>query len=61
MYVWRNVDKEEKEIPLPNVTTDVLNKVIAFLKYNADCPMKEIGASPSSFPPPSHNLNRFPA
>ena len=35
-------DKEEKEIPLPNVRTVVLKKVVEFLKHQAATPMKEI-------------------
>jgi hypothetical protein len=36
------VDKEEKDIPLPNVKTAVLNRVVAYLKYHVDNPAKEI-------------------
>jgi len=35
-------DKEEKEIPLPNVKSKVLTKVISYLKYHAETPAKEI-------------------
>jgi len=35
-------DKEEKEIPLPNVKSKVLQKVISYLKYHAENPVKEI-------------------
>jgi len=35
-------DKEEKEIPLPNVKSKVLQKVISYLKYHAENPPKEI-------------------
>jgi len=35
-------DKEEKEIPLPNVKSAVLNKVVAYMKYHVDNPAKEI-------------------
>jgi S-phase kinase-associated protein 1 len=35
-------DKEEKEIPLPNVKSAILNKVVAYLKYHVDNPAKEI-------------------
>jgi len=35
-------DKEEKEIPLPNVKSAVLNKVITYLTYHAESPAKEI-------------------
>jgi len=35
-------DKEEKEIPLPNVKGAVLSKVVAWMKYHVDNPMKEI-------------------
>jgi S-phase kinase-associated protein 1 len=35
-------DKDEKEIPLPNVKTPVLNKVVAYMKYHVDNPAKEI-------------------
>jgi len=35
-------DKEEKEIPLPNVKSAVLRKVIVFLEYHSTTPSKEI-------------------
>lgn len=35
-------DSEEKEIPLPNVKTDVLTKIVDYMKYHADSPAKEI-------------------
>jgi Skp1 family, tetramerisation domain len=35
-------DKEEKEIPLPNVKSAVLHKVVAYLKYHVENPAKEI-------------------
>jgi len=35
-------DKEEKEIPLPNVKGPVLNKVVSYMKYHAENPAKEI-------------------
>lgn len=35
-------DKEENEIPLPNVKSEVLQKVIQYMKYHADVPPKEI-------------------
>jgi len=35
-------DKEEKEIPLPNVKSTVLTKVIQYLKYHSENPAKEI-------------------
>jgi len=35
-------DKDEKEIPLPNVKSAVLNKVVAYMKYHVDNPAKEI-------------------
>jgi S-phase kinase-associated protein 1 len=35
-------DKEENEIPLPNVKSTVLNKVVAYMKYHVDNPPKEI-------------------
>ena len=36
------LDKSETEIPLPNVKTSVLNKVVKYLVYHADNPAKEI-------------------
>jgi len=35
-------DKEEREIPLPNVKAAVLQKVTAYMKYHVDNPAKEI-------------------
>jgi S-phase kinase-associated protein 1 len=35
-------DKEEKEIPLPNVKSSILKKVILYLKYHFRNPAKEI-------------------
>jgi S-phase kinase-associated protein 1 len=35
-------DQEETEIPLPNVKTEVLNKVVQYMKYHCDNPPKEI-------------------
>ena len=35
-------DKEENEIPLPNVKSHVLKKVIDYLKYHVDNPAREI-------------------
>ena len=35
-------DKEEKEIPLPNVKSAVLNKVVSYMKYHVENPAKEI-------------------
>lgn len=35
-------DKDEKEIPLPNVKSAVLTKVVAYMKYHVDNPAKEI-------------------
>jgi len=35
-------DKEEKEIPLPNVKGAVLKKVVDYLNYHAENPAKEI-------------------
>lgn len=35
-------DTEEKEIPLPNVKTEVLRKVVQYMKYHAENPSKEI-------------------
>jgi S-phase kinase-associated protein 1 len=35
-------DKDEKEIPLPNVKSAVLNKVVSYMKYHVDNPAKEI-------------------
>jgi len=35
-------DKEENEIPLPNVKSSVLKKVVEYMKYHADNPAKEI-------------------
>jgi len=35
-------DKDEKEIPLPNVKGAVLNKVVTYMKYHTDNPAKEI-------------------
>jgi hypothetical protein len=32
------IDKEEKEIPLPNVKLAILNKVVAYLKYRSNPP-----------------------
>ena len=36
------LDKSETEIPLPNVKTSVLNKVVKYLVYHAENPAKEI-------------------
>jgi len=35
-------DKEEKEIPLPNVKSAVLKKVVDYMNYHTDNPAKEI-------------------
>jgi len=35
-------DKEEKEIPLPNVKGTTLTKVVEYMKYHAENPPKEI-------------------
>jgi S-phase kinase-associated protein 1 len=35
-------DKEENEIPLPNVKGAVLSKVVQYMRYHADQPPKEI-------------------
>lgn len=35
-------DKEEKEIPLPNVKSAILGKVVVYMKYHIDNPAKEI-------------------
>lgn len=35
-------DKDESEIPLPNVKTAVLKKVAVYMKYHSDNPAKEI-------------------
>jgi len=35
-------DKEEREIPLPNVKAAVLQKVTTYMKYHVDNPAKEI-------------------
>jgi len=35
-------DTEEKEIPLPNVKGEVLEKVVSYMTYHADNPAKEI-------------------
>ena len=35
-------DKEEKEIPLPNVKGKILAKVIEYLKYHSGNPAKDI-------------------
>jgi len=35
-------DTKEKEIPLPNVKTEVLKKVVQYMKYHADNPAKDI-------------------
>jgi len=35
-------DKEEREIPLPNVKSTVLQKVTQYMKYHVDNPAKEI-------------------
>eukprot|EP00462_Mataza_sp_D1_P005276 CAMPEP_0175104776 /NCGR_PEP_ID=MMETSP0086_2-20121207/9969_1 /TAXON_ID=136419 /ORGANISM="Unknown Unknown, Strain D1" /LENGTH=177 /DNA_ID=CAMNT_0016380313 /DNA_START=44 /DNA_END=577 /DNA_ORIENTATION=+ len=35
-------DKDEIEIPLPNVKGSVLNKVVQYMKYHCDNPSKEI-------------------
>jgi len=35
-------DKDEKEIPLPNVKANVLEKVTTYMKYHVDNPAKEI-------------------
>ena len=35
-------DKDEKEIPLPNVKSAVLRKVVTYLQYHVDNPPKEI-------------------
>ena len=42
IYCAPFTDKEESEIPLPNVKTDILKKVIHYLKYHAENPAKEI-------------------
>lgn len=36
------VDREETEIPLPNVKSAILKKVIEFMKYHHANPAKEI-------------------
>jgi S-phase kinase-associated protein 1 len=35
-------DREEKEIPLPNVKANVLTKVVDYMRYHAENPSKEI-------------------
>jgi len=35
-------DKEENEIPLPNVKSSVLKKVVEYMRYHSDNPAKEI-------------------
>jgi len=35
-------DKEERELPLPNVKGSTLAKVVEYLKYHAETPAKEI-------------------
>ena len=35
-------DKEEPEIPLPNVKSAILTKVVIYMKYHVDNPAKEI-------------------
>ncbi len=35
-------DKEENEIPLPNVKSSVLKKIIEYMKYHQDNPAREI-------------------
>jgi len=35
-------DKEENEIPVPNVKTSVLKKVIEYMRYHVDNPAREI-------------------
>ena len=35
-------DKEENEIPLPNVKASVLRKVVEYMKYHVDNPAREI-------------------
>lgn len=35
-------DADEKEIPLPNVKAEVLKKVVAYMKFHAESPAKEI-------------------
>ena len=35
-------DKEEKDIPLPNVKKVILEKIISYMKYHVDSPSKEI-------------------
>ena len=42
IYCAPSTDKEESEIPLPNVKTDILKKVIDYLMYHAENPAKEI-------------------
>jgi len=37
------LDKEEKEIPLPNVKGAVLNKVVTYMKYHVDNPGTGVG------------------
>ncbi len=36
------VDKDENEIPLPNVKSVVLKKVVDFMQYHVNQPPKEI-------------------
>ena len=37
-----NLDKGETEIPIPNVTSAVLERVLQYLQYHAEKPPKEI-------------------
>jgi hypothetical protein len=45
MYLvsWLLVDKDEHEIPLPSVPTDILIRLVAYMTHHADNPGKEVG------------------